>query len=300
MQTIAFVIPWGGVLPNYFRLWLKTCETNPTVDFFVFTDDKTHYNAPPNVRIINMEYGDIIRLFQSNFDFNIAITKPYKFCDFKPAYGEIFTNYLKGYDFWEYCDIDLLWGDIRKFITEDILNSYDRIYTRGHCSIFRNNTTVNAYYRTLPNMGHQNWKDVFQSEGSFCFDEWAGHMGGGFSTIMKSNNIKMYDKADMADLKVNSARFSVNRRDDIPVTKELYFKWNDGRITANILDAELAEFVYVHFQKRSPAIRLDKKEIESINLVCPNLLKDNSKSAFYRLINYDIRKLIQIAKNRLK
>ena len=33
----------GGQLPAYFQLWLESCGRNSTIDFFVFTDDKTYY-----------------------------------------------------------------------------------------------------------------------------------------------------------------------------------------------------------------------------------------------------------------
>ena len=53
-------------------------------------------------------------------------------------------------------------------------------------------------YRTLPACGCQDWKKVFQSEKSYCFDEWAGHCGGGFSQIMKINRVEVYDEVCMA------------------------------------------------------------------------------------------------------
>ena len=34
---------------------------------------------------------------------------------------------MVGYDFWGHCDMDLIWGDIRNFITEDVLSKYDKI-----------------------------------------------------------------------------------------------------------------------------------------------------------------------------
>ena len=88
-------------------------------------------------------------LFQNHYDFPISISAPYKFCDFRPAFGEIFSDYLVGYDYWGHCDVDLIWGDIRKFVTDDVLTKYKRIFSRGHCSIYENSSEVNAFYRTL-------------------------------------------------------------------------------------------------------------------------------------------------------
>jgi hypothetical protein len=36
------------------------------------------------------------------------------------AYGEIFANELHEYDFWGFSDIDLIWGNIRNFYTEEL------------------------------------------------------------------------------------------------------------------------------------------------------------------------------------
>lgn len=179
-KKIAFIIPWGGELPAYFKLWVTTCKYNPTIDFLIFTDSKTESMMPDNVKIYYKSFDELQELFQRKFDFPISLEQPYKFCDFRPAYGDVFSEYLEGYDFWGHCDMDLFWGDIRKYITDEILSKYDRIYSRGPCCLYRNTAEVNQWYRILPAKGFQDWKEVFQSSESCCFDEWAGHAGGGY------------------------------------------------------------------------------------------------------------------------
>lgn len=65
----------------------------------------------------------------------VWLEKPYKLCDFRPLYGEIFSNYVDGYDFWGYCDCDLIFGDIRKFLTEELLSTKDYLLGMGHFHI---------------------------------------------------------------------------------------------------------------------------------------------------------------------
>ena len=168
MKTIAFVIPWSGKLPDYFQVWLQSCASNPSVDFLLFTSEPMPGPMPENVKHFPLDFEQLRGMFQANFDFPICMDTPYKFCDFKPSYGEVFAKYLSGYDFWGHCDVDLIWGDIRRFVTEDVLAQYNRIYTRGHCTIYRNIPEVNAWYRTLPHEGLLDWKYVFTHEGSFC------------------------------------------------------------------------------------------------------------------------------------
>ena len=188
MKKIAFVIPWFGKLPNYFQLWLESCKRNPTIDFLVFTDQQPEYPIPENIKLFQYTFKEMVYRFEKKIGFPVALYSPYKLCDFKPSYGEVFEDYLNDYDYWGHCDVDLIWGDIRKFVTDELLEKYVRIFSRGHCTIYRNSSEVNAMYRLLPSNGKQNWKEVFQSPDSFCFDEWAGHCRGVFKYLDRKWN----------------------------------------------------------------------------------------------------------------
>lgn len=190
MKSLAFVIPYFGQLPNSFPIFLESCGVNSDVDFYIFTDDITSYNYPRNVVRVITSLQEIKEMAQQIFDFPISLDHAYKLCDYKPAYGEIFADYLKGYDFWGWCDLDIVWGKIRRFITDDILSGdYLRILTRGHCSIFPNTKRANCLYRTLPNMGCNKWKEAFSCSHNVIFDEWAEHAGGGcFKNLSVKSN----------------------------------------------------------------------------------------------------------------
>lgn len=104
------------------------------------------YVYPENVRVSYCSFDDIKRKIASLFDFTIELSAPYKLCDYKPTYGHAFEKELKEYDFWGYCDIDLIFGDIRNFITDKILDKFDMIGFQGHSTIFRNSKEVNSRY----------------------------------------------------------------------------------------------------------------------------------------------------------
>ena len=270
MKSIAFVVPWAGHLPPYFQLWLESCRWNSSIDFLLFTDDQTNYNYPNNVKVHYMSFEQMKELFEKQYDFPLSINVPYKFCDFKPAYGEIFSDYLKGYDYWGHCDVDLIWGGIRKFITDDILMKYKRIFSRGHCSIYQNLPEVNSLYRTLPACSCQEWKTVFQSEKACCFDEWAGHCGGGLSQIMQLNNVKMFDEVFFADINVNSGRFEINR---MKKYKNPYFIYEKGSLKLKGSDVD-KEVLYAHFQKREVKIE-DNINYNEFYFVAPGFITSN-------------------------
>lgn len=251
MKKIAFVVVWSGKLPNYFPIWLQSCKDNPTIDFFVFTDDRTQYHYPNNVNTVYYSFEELKQKFCDIFPFEISLDKPYKFCDYKPAYGEAFSSFLEGYDFWGYCDIDLIWGNIREFLTDEVLEENERIFTRGHCSLFKNNKKVNSYYRTLAPQGHLDYKMVYQSEKSWCFDEWATHCGGGISVIFKENGIKTYDRPVMADIDIAHGAFHIHRREDLMDME--YFLYDKGNLYA--CGKNLKEpILYCHFQKRKVTV----------------------------------------------
>jgi len=131
-----------GKLSDYFSLWLKSIEKKHTVDFILFTDDKTIYNYPKNLAVDYYTFEYTKEFTQSKFDFNILIDRPYKFCDYRPAFGYIFYEKIKAYDFWGTCDLDVIFGNIHSFITYDILCSYDKILTRDHFVIYRNDPII--------------------------------------------------------------------------------------------------------------------------------------------------------------
>lgn len=304
MKTIAFVVPWmvlGGVMPNYFPLWLQSVGYNKSIDFLLFTDDRRKYDYPDNVKVFYMEFKELRILIQRKYEFPISLEKPYKLCDFRPAYGDIFSEYLEGYDFWGHCDVDLFWGDIRKFITEEILESYDRIYSKGHCSLYRNRDEINVWYKNLPACGYQNWKEVFRKPSSCCFDEWGGHCGGGISHIMTANGLEIYDEPDLADLNFAKGYFKVNRWQDC-YDRNLYFLYRNGKLTVYSREME-KEILYCHFQKRE--IYIDGEiEKENFLFVSPGLVtSDMGKVRRYRVresifvLAYYFRKIRRKLKN---
>lgn len=278
MKKIAFIIPYIGKLPPYFPFWLKTCANNPTVDFLLFTDDVTQYDYPSNVKVKICSFGELKERFQKLFDFPIALNTPYKFCDFKPVYGEAFAEELDGYDFWGHCDIDLFWGDIRNFLTEEVLNKYEYVYTHGHCCLYRNRPDVNSWYRILPDNGYQKWREVFQNPKSRAFDEWGGHAGGGVTHIFISNGKIPYNKVDFADLPVEGSNFRLGGRKDLADKKALYFQISEKKCFLCDKSGVLEELIYVHFQQRNPSIK--GKPSEKFFLLSPNIVTNEKRNAF--------------------
>lgn len=270
MKSICFIVCYYGKLPDYLRIWLSSCEKNESVDFIIFTDNRYGERIPSNVSIIQMPYAEVKRRMQAVFDFEICLNSAYKLCDYKPAYGEAFQDYIKDYDYWGYCDIDLIWGDIRKFLTDDILSENRRILTRGHCSVFRNDKETNALYRCISAPGCQNCHDVYTTNENRSFDEWSEHLGWGISEIFRRNGIKQYDEKiyldpDFTKYNLNFQASNLKDRGKYLVSYEeghLYAVYNCKGVLHK------SEYMYFHFQKRIPNIYI--KEYNRFMFIPPN------------------------------
>jgi len=170
-KSISLLICYLGKLPWYFDYFIHTCKYNSSVDFYLITDNTFAEPLPGNVKLIYKTMNDINRLASARLGFNVQITTGYKLCDFKPAFGYIFSELIAGYDFWGFCDIDVIFGDIREFMTDDLLENYDLISTRpdwipGCFLLFKNNEKMNTLF-----MKSRHYQLVFSSEQHFCFDE---------------------------------------------------------------------------------------------------------------------------------
>lgn len=117
---------------------------NSSVNFVLFTNfnDVTSKN---NLTIVNTNLKKIQGLVQKHFDFEIKLDWPYKFADYRPAWGEIFREYIEGYDIWGYCDLDMILGDIQNLVEKN--PDYDKYYENGHFTLYRNDSKVNGIFK---------------------------------------------------------------------------------------------------------------------------------------------------------
>lgn len=80
-----------------------------------------------------------------------------KLCDLKITYGVIFADDLRPFDFWGCSDLDIVWGDIRRFATDARLQRLEIFSSRkeklsGHCTFYRNTPEVNRLFERIPDV----------------------------------------------------------------------------------------------------------------------------------------------------
>ncbi|MBQ7562339.1 MAG: hypothetical protein IJS99_11025, partial [Synergistaceae bacterium] len=174
--SVALILPYYGTFPNYFPLWLKSAGCNKNFDFFVFTDiDCSCYKIPENVHVVKMTLDEIRERANKHLDFECVLNTPYKLCDYKPLYGLIFQDYLRDYEFWGHVDPDVIWGDMSKFITHEILDKYDRFYRAGHLLFYRNTDKINHFVlHKLPGCV-VSYRNIYRTKSDIAIDENVAH-----------------------------------------------------------------------------------------------------------------------------
>jgi len=168
--SMRLVVPYFGDRPAYFPLVVRSMSENPDVSWLLLTDQPLP-DAPPNVAVQLCSFDDLAKRIQGFFGFEISLERPYKLCDFRPAFGEIFAEELAGFDFWGHSDLDLIFGQIREHLPADAFET-DKILYNGSFSLYRNTPQTASWYRHT--VGKVNYRDAMTNPAAMHFDEWAG------------------------------------------------------------------------------------------------------------------------------
>ncbi|MBT8883898.1 DUF6625 family protein [Lactobacillus delbrueckii subsp. bulgaricus] len=252
---VVLIIPYFGTFPNYFEYWLKSAEKNSAFDFLIFTDN-VKYESVNNIKYVYCTFEEFKAKLQSCVEFKIVLDRPYKICDYRPLYGTALQDYIREYDFWGFCDVDLIFGNIGKYVTDDILSKYDKIYELGHFTLLRNNKQCNDLWKMKHHIhGAYRYDEAFRTPYSCHFDETDG-----LTPISESQNIRTYVSLDFADIDYRQYNFSVLGA-EYKAEKSL-FVWENGSLYHYYMigdEIKRREYIYAHFQKRRMEISKDLK-----------------------------------------
>ena len=171
-MKVGLIQLWFGPLPEYFNYHLETTKNIDLIDFYFFTDQDL------DIQQDNFFYHKIDREYITDylskiFSYDIKFTFDYKYSDIKSALTDIFYIYIKDYDYVGYCDLDILFGDVNKFL-RPLLDHYDFIsigektfYNRlsGPFTVYRNTEEFRTLYKIPEFIECMNRPDVV------CFEE---------------------------------------------------------------------------------------------------------------------------------
>jgi len=170
-KNIAILIPYFRKWPEWIDLFLYSCEQNSDIDFIIFTDCDTTLRKAPNIHFYPITFNEYCREISRILNIEFCPINPYKLCDIRPFLGFIHEDILQKYDFWGFGDIDIVWGNIRDFYTDDLLNNYDVFSTHndrlsGHLSILKNSKKyTNLCFRI------KDWQIKLTDDKNYALDE---------------------------------------------------------------------------------------------------------------------------------
>ena len=234
MKSIVLIIPYFGKWPIWFEAHLVSISKNPTINWLFMTDCNVPREYPKNSKFIESS----LESFNEKVNMALELEVPLnyrKICDIRPAFGTIFKEEIKEYDFWGFCDVDIIWGDIRKFMIPNILNSFDVISALdqmlcGHFTLIKNTPSNNKLYTYI-----DNYKELFKSSKHHRIDE-----GGFTNTIAK---LKKDEKVTVFWDKKNIDKGI----ESMPHQEYKYDRWlyKEGKI--HDLEDNRKEYMYLHF-----------------------------------------------------
>lgn len=257
-----------GPLPQYFPIWLHSCSYNPEVKFLLFGSHLPAESPVENVELIPLTLEQFCKRASASTGVSVKVASPKKICDFKPAFGQIFREYLESSDFWGYCDLDVVWGDLGPLTSDEILGASDVISVRGDrflsgaCTFYRNTNSLCTLYRRSPT-----WKRVFTDPNHWAFDEDFGR-----GEVRPLDDLRRRsDPVSMLDIafhEIKQGRFSFYTPEPPYVLRELKpefeftLEWNEG----TLVEQGRGEVFGYHliFAKNAPFFRIaDWAEIPS-------------------------------------
>lgn len=287
-KKIILLIPYYGSWPEYIQIYNATCKNNPLLDICFITDLKPFHNPSENIFFYSLSFPDLKKRIETVFNIDIARHTPYKLCDFRPAYSIIFSDLVRNYDFWGYGDIDLIYGNLTSFITEDVLKENDIIAFRpdhlhGPFTLYRNCDYINNLFRRS-----ENFNDIFTDPEYRSFDEFG------------LRNFIVYPAASLSDQpndtisvialkEANSKKIKLHMtlksKEKISDTNDIV-KYSKGQVT-DIYSQESYAFYHWVIEKRAAYFKYPKWNIvpDTYYISSTGFYSDKQFS-FYFIINF--------------
>jgi hypothetical protein len=153
MKSVLIIIDYFGTWPLWFDMFLKTCELNPTIHWLLHTDCPVPPEAPKNVRFAALSREDYERRVGAVLGVRFSPRSMYSICNLRPAFGELYAQEIRDYDYFGWGDIDVLYGNIRNFyndhvLTHNVICSSAQTCT-GHLTLLRNSAWLRQAFRAI-------------------------------------------------------------------------------------------------------------------------------------------------------
>lgn len=183
-KKIGLVAVYFGPWPEWTPLFFESCRWNPSIDWFLFADHDPDSPPPPNVHLTIIDFGRYKQRAEDTLQVAIPSWDPYKLCDIRPMFGVIHADELAGYHYFGWCDLDVVFGDIRRFYDSAVLRhlvvSSHEERIAGHFTLIENSDEGRHLFERVAN-----WRILVGKEKYCGLDEvafstlflgpWPGH-----------------------------------------------------------------------------------------------------------------------------
>lgn len=162
---VCVLIVHFGQLPKWFDMWRYTAHINQNIDFHVMQNDRNDC-VEDNIfyHKMSLDHFNTALLLKAE---RMAVKSPYKLCDFRPLFAEIFPDIIEDYGYWGWGDLDVIYGDVLGAVGASF-GQFDYISTgwegeSGPLAFLRNCETVNTLWRQIPDVRDKLYDETFRA-----------------------------------------------------------------------------------------------------------------------------------------
>lgn len=131
------IVPWHGPLPEWYELWRENIGRLARFGFDVLVETDEEQFAERAASRLGVIY---------------PLGDGRKTCDYRCAFGEMYREEIRDYEFWGHTDIDVVYGRVEEFVTDLFLADLDihsnhPTYVSGPWSLYRNTPYIYGLFR---------------------------------------------------------------------------------------------------------------------------------------------------------
>ena len=117
-HMVVFIV-FFGPLPVWWPVTLFSMRLNANVSFVIVSDQRQPTSSlPANVWFEHIAWTDMQVRVSQLVKRDVRYDKHYKANDLKPLLPELFPQYMTGCDWWAWADMDVIFGDLLKYMTD--------------------------------------------------------------------------------------------------------------------------------------------------------------------------------------
>ncbi|HXT28448.1 MAG TPA: DUF6625 family protein [Vicinamibacterales bacterium] len=170
------IIPYFGSFGPWLPLYLHSLANQTTLDLLLLTDTAPPA-LPPQVRRVEMTFDQLRERAAARLSTEVSLHRNRNICDLRPAYGLIFEEFVRGYEYWGFGDEDVLYGDVDGMLGPHLDGTVDIVSPgmngkSGHLTLVRNAPRTNELAMRDPA-----FKEVLASREHWAYDETSWRHG---------------------------------------------------------------------------------------------------------------------------